>query len=106
MDLKNDVVAHEASLKAAKTSYFKTDFVWALKQFKELKAANTQLIANDALEYFLLINDNTADSTQTALKEFAKDYLYRIKSGAIAQFQSILENIRDRNRGGNLIAFR
>jgi hypothetical protein len=41
--------------------------VWALKQFKELKAANTQLIANDALEYFLLINDNTvADSTQTA----------------------------------------
>jgi hypothetical protein len=27
-------------LKAAKTSYFKTDFVWALKQFKELKAAN------------------------------------------------------------------
>jgi hypothetical protein len=50
--------------------------VWALKQFKELKAANTQLI-NDALEY-LLINDNTvADSTQTALKEFAKgDYLY------------------------------
>jgi hypothetical protein len=58
--------------------------VWALKQFKELKAANTQLIANDALEYFLLINDNTvADLTQTALKEFAKgDYLYiRIKSG-------------------------
>jgi hypothetical protein len=47
------VVAHEASLKAAKTSYFKTDFVWALKQFKELKAANTQLIANDALEYFI-----------------------------------------------------
>jgi hypothetical protein len=37
MDLKNDVVAHEASLKAAKTSYFKTDFV-ALKQFKELKS--------------------------------------------------------------------
>jgi hypothetical protein len=32
MDLKNDVVAHEASLKLAKTSYFKTDFVWALKQ--------------------------------------------------------------------------
>ncbi|SEA15948.1 Tetratricopeptide repeat-containing protein [Flavobacterium gillisiae] len=96
MDLKNDVVAHEASLKAAKTSYFKTDFVWALKQFKELKSANTQLIANDALEYFLLINDNTAaDSTQTALKEFAKgDYLlYQNRNQeAIAQFQSILKN--------------
>ncbi|MEZ7506956.1 tetratricopeptide repeat protein [Flavobacterium sp. Arc2] len=98
MDLKNDVVAHEASLKAAKTSYFKTDFAWALKQFKELKSANTQLIANDALEYFLLINDNTAaDSTQTALKEFAKgDYLlYQNRNQeAIAQFQSILKKYK------------
>lgn len=99
LDLKNDAVAHEASLKAAKTSYFKTDFVWALKQFKELKAANTQLIANDALEYFLLINDNTiADSTQTALKQFAKgDYLlYQNRNQeAIVQFQAILKNFKD-----------
>ncbi len=97
-DLKNDAVAHEASLKAAKTSYFKGDFPWALKQFKELKAANTQLIANDALEYFLLINDNTvADSTQTALKAFAKgDYLlYQNRNQeAIAQFQSILKTFK------------
>jgi tetratricopeptide (TPR) repeat protein len=98
LDLKNDAVAHEASLKAAKTSYFKTDFVWALKQFKELKSANTQLIANDALEYFLLINDNTiADSTQTALKAFAKgDYLlYQNRNQeAILQFQAILKNFK------------
>lgn len=98
MDLKNDVVAHEASLKAAKTSYFKADFTWALKQFKELKSANTQLIANDALEYFLLINDNTvADSTQTALAAFAKgDYLlYQNRNQeAIAQFQSILQKFK------------
>ena len=95
LDLKNDVMAHEASLKSAKTSYFKTDFAWALKQFKELKSATTQLIANDALEYFLLINDNTAaDSTQTALKEFAKgDYLlYQNRNQeAITQFQAILK---------------
>ncbi|RTY96267.1 tetratricopeptide repeat protein [Flavobacterium sp. GSN2] len=96
LDLKNDVMAHEASLKAAKTSYFKADFAWALKQFKELKSANTQLIANDALEYFLLINDNTVvDSTQTALKQFAKgDYLlYQNRNQeAITQFLSILKN--------------
>ena len=96
MDVKNDVMAHEASLKAAKTSYFKTDFVWALKQFKELKSANTQLIANDALAYFLLINDNTvADSTQTALKQFAKgDYLLfqNRNEEAITQFLAILKN--------------
>lgn len=98
LDLKNDVVAHEASLKAAKTSYFKTDFVWALKQFKELKSASTQLIANDALEYFLLINDNTVeDSTQVALKQFAKgDYLlYQNRNlEALAQFQSILKSFK------------
>ena len=98
LDLKNDVLAHEATLKAAKTSYFKTDFAWALKQFKELKSANTQLIANDALEYFLLINDNTvADSTQVALKQFAKgDYLlYQNKNqDAMAQFQSILKDFK------------
>ncbi|MFA9187411.1 tetratricopeptide repeat protein [Flavobacterium sp. FBOR7N2.3] len=98
MDLKNDVVAHEASLKAAKTSYFKGDFPWALKQFKEMKSANTQLIANDALEYFLLINDNTvADSTQTALKAFAKgDYLlYQNRDQeAITQFQLVLETFK------------
>jgi tetratricopeptide (TPR) repeat protein len=97
-DLKNDVIGHEASLKSAKTSYFKGDFVWALKQFKELKAVSSQLIANDALEYFLLINDNTiADSTQTALKQFARgDYLiYQNKpQEALSQFQEILKNFK------------
>jgi hypothetical protein len=45
-----------------------------------------------------LINDNTvADSTQTALKEFAKgDYLLYQRIKAIAQFQSILKSTRDR----------
>jgi tetratricopeptide (TPR) repeat protein len=94
-DLKNDIVGHEASLKAAKTSYFKTDFEWASKQFKELKSASTQLIANDALEYFLLINDNTiADSTQTALKKFARaDYLlYQNKrQEALTTFLEVLK---------------
>jgi tetratricopeptide (TPR) repeat protein len=97
-DLKNDAIGHEASLKSAKTSYFKGDFVWALKQFKELKAVSSQLIANDALEYFLLINDNTiADSTQTALKQFARgDYLiYQNKpQEALSQFQEILKNYK------------
>ena len=101
LDLKNDAVAHEASLKAAKTSYFKGDFAWALKQFKELKSASTQLIANDALEYFLLINDNTvADSTQTALKQFAKgDYLlYQNRNQEATElFQTILKSFKEQD---------
>src|SRR5690606_22902324 len=70
-DLKNDAVGHEASLKVAKSSYFKGDFEWAQKQLKVLKSSSSQLIANDALELYLLITDNTVeDSTQTALKKF------------------------------------
>lgn len=94
-DLKNDEIGHEASLKVAKTSYFQGDFQWAQSQFKILKSASTQLIANDAMEYFLLINDNTvADSAQVALKKFARgDYLrYQNKHDlALAQFKTILK---------------
>lgn len=76
-ELKDHEIGHEASLKSAKTSYFNIDFTWAQQQFKALKSASTQLIANDALDYFLLISDATvADSTQTALKSLAKaDFL-------------------------------
>ena len=39
-DLENDEVAHEASLKMAKASYFKGDFDWAQKQFKGFEIVN------------------------------------------------------------------
>lgn len=94
-DLENDQVAHEASLKMAKASYFKGDFEWAQKQFGVLKSSTSQLIANDALELFLLLSDNTAeDSTQVALKKFAKaDFMaYKNKNTeALQAFKTILE---------------
>lgn len=95
-DLKNDAIGHEASLKVAKASYYKGDFEWAQKQLKVLKSSVSQLIANDALEIYLLITDNTVeDSTQTALKKFAKaDFkLYQNKKQeALAGFKDILAN--------------
>ncbi|MCR5860994.1 tetratricopeptide repeat protein [Flavobacterium sp. J372] len=95
-DLKNDAVGHEASLKVAKASYYKGDFEWAQKQLGVLKSSVSQLIANDALEIFLLITDNTVeDSTQTALKKFAKaDFkLYQNKRAeALSQFKDIIAN--------------
>ncbi|MCG2612231.1 tetratricopeptide repeat protein [Flavobacterium sp. SM15] len=94
-DLKNDEIGHQASLKMAKASYFKGDFDWAQKQFKVLKSSSSQLIANDALELFLLISDNTVeDSTQVALKKFSRaDFLmFQNKtSEALSQFKTILE---------------
>lgn len=94
-DMKNDVIGQEASFKTARTSYFKEDFKWASHQLKVLKSASTQLIANDALDLFLLISDNTVeDSTQVALKKFAKaDFLiYQGKKNeALLAFQAILK---------------
>lgn len=94
-DMKNDVIGQEASFKTARTSYFKEDFKWASHQLKVLKSASTQLIANDALDLFLLISDNTVeDSTQVALKKFSKaDFLvYQGKNKeALLAFQAILK---------------
>jgi tetratricopeptide (TPR) repeat protein len=94
-DMSGDVVGQEASLKTAKTSYFKTDFQWASHQLKVLKSASSQLIANDALDLHLLISDNTVeDSLQVALKKFARaDFLLyqNKKKEALAGFQLILK---------------
>jgi tetratricopeptide (TPR) repeat protein len=94
-DMNGDVIGQEANLKTAKTSYFKTDFEWASHQLKVLKSATSQLIANDAMDLFLLISDNTVeDSTQVALKKFARaDFLvYKNKNlEALTLFQTILK---------------
>lgn len=94
-DLENNEVAHEANLKMAKASYYKGDFEWAKKQFEVLKSSTSQLIANDALELFLLISDNTVeDSTQVALKKFSKaDFLtFQSKDNeALNAFKTIIE---------------
>lgn len=91
----NNPTGQEASLRVAKTSYYKADFKWAEHQLNVLKSASTQLIANDAMDLYLLISDNTvADSTQTALKKFARaDYLLyqNKKTEALQAFQAILK---------------
>lgn len=94
-DLKNHEIGHLANLKIAKTSYYKGDFFWAIKQVSVLKTSFSQLIANDALDLYLLISDNSqSDSTFTALKKFSKaDFLvYKKKNQeAITQFKALLE---------------
>ena len=93
-DLKSDAMAHEASFKMAKASYFKGDFDWAQKQFTVLKSSTSQLISNDSMELFLLISDNTVeDSTQVALKKFAKADFFKYQNKnleALQSFKSIL----------------
>ncbi len=94
--LKNDPLGQEARFRVAQTSFYKGDFDWALTQLKVLRGSSTQLIANDAMQLSLLISDNTLeDSTQTALKKFARaDFLaYQNKTkAAIEALDDILKN--------------
>jgi tetratricopeptide (TPR) repeat protein len=94
--LKNSTISQEARFKVAKASYYKGDFKWAEAQLKILKASTSQLIANDALDLKLLISDNKfEDSTQTALKLYAKADLYAYQNKtdeAITLLDKILEN--------------
>lgn len=93
--LKNSTISQEARFKVAKTSYYKGDFKWAESQLKILKSSTSQLIANDALDLKLLISDNKyEDSTQTALKLYAKADLYAFQNKtqeAISILDQILE---------------
>jgi tetratricopeptide (TPR) repeat protein len=94
-NLKNDELAHEASMKIAKANYYKADFEWTLQQVKNLKQSSSLLIANDAIELFMLIQDNSVeDSTKTALTAFAKADLklyQKKKDEALQAFLTILE---------------
>ncbi|MGY3791726.1 tetratricopeptide repeat protein [Aquimarina sp. 433] len=94
--LKNNFLAQDARFKVAKTSYYKGDFAWAQTQLDVLKSSTSQLIANDAMELSLIISDNSLeDSTQTALKIFAKGDLLSFQNKnleAIAKYEEILVN--------------
>ena len=85
----------------AQTSYFKGDFKWAKSQLKILKSSTTQLIANDAVDLFLIISDNEPkDSIPSGLIDFAKADLlaYQNKNiEAIATYNKILEKYQGQN---------
>ncbi|WP_121667277.1 tetratricopeptide repeat protein [Mesonia aquimarina] len=97
--VENTELAQEARYKVAQTSYYKGDFDWAQTQLKILKTSTSQLIANDALQLNLLISDNSQeDSTQTALKLFAKADLYKFQQKDQQAF-SILDSILQQHKG-------
>lgn len=74
-------IGQSAKFKRAKAAYFVGDFQWAQGIFDALKASTSKLIANDAMQYSLLINDNIALDTSTeAMKLYAKADLMHFQS--------------------------
>ncbi len=97
--VQSDVLAQEARFKVARTSYFKGDFEWAQVQLDVLKKSTSQLMANDAMQLSLLIRDNTLeDSTQTALKKYARADLLEFQDKD-AEAINTLEDILTNNKG-------
>ncbi|HEY2583204.1 MAG TPA: tetratricopeptide repeat protein [Mucilaginibacter sp.] len=92
-DYPNTSIGQDAKFRNAKLAYYTGDFTWAKGQLDVLKAATSQLIANDALNLSLLITDNiTADTTGAALKIYARADLliFAEESGkALATLDSI-----------------
>lgn len=71
-DFPNTNIGQDAKFRNAKMAYYTGDFDWAKRELDVLKAATSQLIANDALNLSLLISDNlAADSSGAALKIYA-----------------------------------
>ena len=99
--LKNHPLSQEARFKVAQTSYFKGDFKWAKSQLKILKGSTTQLIANDAVDLFLVISDNEPkDSISSGLLDFAKADLlaYQNKNAeAIAIYSALAKKYQGQN---------
>ena len=72
-DFANTDIGQDAKFRNAKMAYYTGDFDWAKRELDVLKAATSQLIANDALNLSLLISDNlAADTSGAALKIYAR----------------------------------
>jgi len=72
-EFKEDALGERAKFSNAKLAYYNGDFEWAQAQLKVLKAATSDLIANDALYLSVLIVENTPmDEDWTPLQMFAR----------------------------------
>jgi len=91
--MKDDMLGEEARFKNAKLSYYIGDFGWAQTQLGVLKAATSELVANDALDLSVFITDHLGlDTTTTTMEMYARaDLLFLQNKGekALATLDSI-----------------
>ena len=71
-EFSEDVIGHEAKFKNAKVFYYDGEFEYAKAQLDVLKASTSKLIANNAMQLSLLIQDNLGiDTTQAPVQMYA-----------------------------------
>jgi len=70
---KEDPLGEQARFKNAKLSYYTGDFEWAQAQLRILKAATSELIANDALDLSIFLTAHMGlDTTEIPMQLFAR----------------------------------
>lgn len=92
-DFLEDPLGQEAKYRNARLSYLLGEFEWAKAQLDVLKTATTQLIANNAMELSLLIQENTVDSNLVPLQLFSKADLYIIQH-QFSKAKDLLDSIQ------------
>ncbi|MBK8926803.1 MAG: tetratricopeptide repeat protein [Crocinitomicaceae bacterium] len=76
-DFSEDIIGHEAKFKNACVFYYDGEFEYAKAQLDVLKASTSKLIANDAMQLSLLLQDNLGiDTTRAPVQIFAHADLF------------------------------
>lgn len=90
---KSNTLADDVKFKKARLGYYMGNFTWAKAQLDVLRASTSKLIANDAMELSLFINENMEeDSTAAPLRIFARADLQTFRNnyaGSLAALDSI-----------------
>jgi tetratricopeptide (TPR) repeat protein len=92
-EFSEDVIGHEAKFKNARVFYYDGEFEYAKAQLDVLKASTSKLIANDAMQLSLLLQDNLGiDTTQAPVQLFANADLL-IQQNKFTEALVILDSI-------------
>lgn len=92
-DFSEDVIGHEAKFKNACVFYYEGEFEYAKAQLDVLKASTSKLIANDAMQLSLILQDNLGiDTTRAPVQMFANADLL-IQQNRFDEALSILDSI-------------
>ncbi|MFK8039126.1 MAG: tetratricopeptide repeat protein [Crocinitomicaceae bacterium] len=95
-DFEDDKVGHEAKYKNAKVFYYDGEFEYAKAQLDVLKASTTKLIANDAMQLSLLLQDNLGiDTTEAPVQLFANADLL-LQQNKFSEAIMVLDSIQEK----------
>jgi len=103
---KNNLLGDDIKFKKARLGYYMGNFGWAKAQLNALRASTSKLIANDAMDLSLFINENMDDSITTPLELFARADLQifrRNYSEAITRLDSISQIYPDNSLADDVL---